>query len=605
MGLMDDEYLYFGLRMYDSNPEAIQSTRSVRDGDFGFDDSITIELDTFFNRRDISEFSLNPIGTQSDEIAGGRSTKIEWKGDWLGAAVRTEYGWSAEFAIPFEILNYDNHSTRFGVNFKRYQSRTREYSYWANVTPQDLEEEMGRIDGLELPAVSATRPWTFMPFGLVGRNIEDGDGDVDDYLFTAGIDIRYQPRPDLTGMFAINPDFSQVEEAITDISFSYSEKSLDENRPFFVEGQDYFSPEDDDDEYFYSNRVPDFDVGAKSFGRVERVRYGVLTTLAPGDRLDFVGRALYELDETNSAIGMLVTSRRSEFDNLLAVAQFHGRQPSGLNYSIDLAYTETSDVAEPESPDGYGRHFKGSIGWRWDYFYTKLNADDYDVDYFPANALLDEDLPGTKGTSFVSGYYREIQHPILRIVDAYAGTRYRETSRGRKQQQRIYASTGFEFTNDMRVTLYLEEGPYRRVTDTRGVFEDESSDDRYSSIVFDFNTRSNHYSGGIQYDQGELGGGSYQYVAAYGWWRPLNAVFVKLSAERTDSFGTFNQVVLESTWDVSTEHALSGRIIHSDGADLLRFAYSHRPRRGLDIFAVFDSDSRRPDELSVKVVKTF
>jgi len=91
--------------MYDSAPAEIQATRTVRDGDFGYDDLITVELDTFFNRRDISAFSINPLGTQSDEIAGGRSTKIQWKGDWQGAAVRTDYGWSAEFAIPFSILN--------------------------------------------------------------------------------------------------------------------------------------------------------------------------------------------------------------------------------------------------------------------------------------------------------------------------------------------------------------------------------------------------------------------------------------------------------------------------------------------------------------------
>jgi hypothetical protein len=74
---MDDEYFYFGFRIYDDNPQTIQSTRTVRDVGLGYDDSITIVTNTFFNRRDIYKFSLNPIGTQSDEIAGGRSAKIE------------------------------------------------------------------------------------------------------------------------------------------------------------------------------------------------------------------------------------------------------------------------------------------------------------------------------------------------------------------------------------------------------------------------------------------------------------------------------------------------------------------------------------------------
>lgn len=605
LALMDDEYLYFAFRMYESEPAAIQATRSIRDGDLGYDDSITIELDTFFNRRDISEFSVNPLGTQTDEIAGGRSTKIEWKGDWLGAATRTEYGWSAEFAIPFAILNYDDDATRFGVNFKRYQSRTRENSYWANITPQGLEEEMGHIAGLELPSLIEKRAWTFMPFALAGRNIEDENGKVDDSLFTVGLDVRYQPRPDLTGVFSINPDFSQVEEAITDISFSYSEKSLDENRPFFREGTDYFSSDDDDDEYFYSNRIPDFDVGAKSFGRMGRTQYGLLTTIAPDDRRDFVGRTLYEVDETNSAIATVVSSNRTEFDNLLGVAQFRGRQPSGLNYSVDFALSDTSNVSDPALPDGDGNHYKGSIGWRSDYFYASLSADKYETNYFPSNALLDEDLPGTDGAGVSSGYYREMQHPLLRVVDAYVGATQRETVTGQTQRKRVYGGAGIEFTSDIRVSFYVEEGPYRRVTDDRGVFEDEINDDRYSSIWVDFNTRSNRYSGGIQYDNGDLGGGPYEYIAAYGWWRPSNSVFLKVSAERIDSFGTFNQVVLESTWDINTEHALSGRYIKADDVDLYRLAYSHRPRQGLDIFAVYDKATAQLDEFSIKVVKTF
>lgn len=603
---MDESYLYFGIRMYDSEPSAIESTRTVRDGDLGYDDSITIELDTFFNRRDISNFSLNPGGTQSDAIAGGRSSKIEWKGDWLGAATLTDYGWSAEFAIPFAMLNFDSAASRFGINFRRYQSRTREYSYWANITPQELEEEMGQLDGLILPESPEAKAWTFMPFALAGTNIADANGNVDHSLVTAGMDIRYEPRPDLTGVFAVNPDFTQVEEAVTDISFSYSEKSLAENRAFFAEGADYFSPEDDDNEYFYSNRVPDFDVGAKSFGRAGRARYGLLATRAPGRRLDVAARTLYEVDDRNSAIATIVSSNRAGFDNLLTVAQFRGRQPSGLNYSVDAAFTETSGAADAVVPEGRGRHYKASIGWRSDYFYTRLDSDKYETSYFPADALLDADLPGTKSSGVVAGYYREMSHPVFRVVQSYIGHTRRDTLLGgQKQRERSYIGTSVEFSNDIRATLYVEDGPYRPVTDTRGMFEAQINDDHYSSMAVDFNTRSNTYSGGMQYDSGRLGGGPYEYFSGYGWWRPTHAVYFKLSAERIHSFGTYNQFVLSSTWDIDAEHALSGRIIKTDSDNYFRLAYSHRPREGLDIFAVYDRGSSDRREFSVKLVKTF
>jgi hypothetical protein len=600
--IMDDQYLYFGFRMYDDEPEEIQSTITVRDVGFGYDDSIAVELDTFFNRRDISRFSLNPEGTQSDRIAGGRSAKIEWKGDWLGAATRTPYGWSAEFAIPFSILNYDSGDTRFGVNFVRYQSRTKEYSYWSDVTPQNLAEEMGQLTGLVLPSTGGHKAWTFMPFVLAGKDIPDKRGKVQDTLVTGGVDMRYQPRRDLTGLLALNPDFSQVEDAVTDISFSYSEKAVADNRPFFVEGAGYFGSQN---QYFYSNSVPDFNVGAKSFGRMGKTQFGLLMTEAPDDRYDFVGRALYEIDATNSASTAVIGSRREDFNNLFALAQLGGRQRFGLNYAFDAAVTETTDVSDASVPRGTGGHFQGSLGWQWDYVYVSAKADKYDTDYFPADALLDSDLPGTKGASLATGYYREMSHPLWHVVEASIGEIYRETNEDRTQRRKTFVSGSVEFNVDIRISAYAEVGPYRPVSDTRGVFQSETNDDRYYSLYTDFNTRSTRYSGGLGYEWGDLGGGPYNYYTAYGWWRPVKPLYLELTAERVDSFGTNDQVILVSSWSITPEHSLAGRYIYTDDVKFYRLAYGHRPRKGLDIFAVYDDDTTKDWEFSVKIVKTF
>lgn len=603
--IMDRDYLYFGFRMYDAEPDAIESTITVRDVGLGYNDSITIQLDTFFNRRDISEFSINPRGTQTDDIAGGRSSKTEWKGDWSGAAARTEFGWTAEFAIPFAILNYRDGDSVFGVNFMRYQSRTREYSFWADTTPQNLTEEMGQLAGLALPSLENRKPWTFMPYALAGKNIPDRTGEVQDSILTAGIDMRYQPRPDLTGMIALNPDFSQVEDAVTDISFSYTEKARADYRPFFAEGAGYFSAAEDGNQYFYSNRVADFDLGAKSFGRIGRIQFGSFLSKAPEDRYDFAARSLYEVDETNSAVVSVVGTSQTDFDNLLAVTQFNGRQAYGLNYAIDAAVTDTRDVAADDAPQGSGSHFEGSLGWRWDHVFINGGGDKYDSDYFPANALLDEDLPGTRGVSLTSGYYRELRSPVWRVVESYVGVNYRETEAGLKQRQKMFASGSIEFYNDMRVRLYADAGYYRPVSDIRGVFESTINYDRLYSISTDFNTRSSRYSGGIRYDWGNLGGGPYEYSAAYGWWRPLNPVFLSATAERTDSFGIFDQLVLLSSWDITPEHALAGRYIYTETTEFYRLAYAHRPRKGLDIFAVYDDSTEKDAEYSIKLVKTF
>jgi hypothetical protein len=444
-----------------------------------------------------------------------------------------------------------------------------------------------------------------MPFVLLGRNIPNKEGDIKDTMLTGGIDMRYQPRPDLTGMISLNPDFSQVEQAVSDIGFSYSEKAIADNRPFFAEGTGYFRGGDDKNKYFYSNRIPDFDMGAKGFGRLGRTQFGFLATQAPDNRTDLVGRALYELDETHSAIGTLVSTSRQEFNNVLAVGQFRGRRVSGLNYALDAAMTSTNKVTDMDSPQGVGNHFMGSLGWQLDHWYMQLSGDKYDDNYFPANALLADDLPGTRGSTLTTGYYKERSGAGWRKVEAYVGARYRETDSGLTQSRKWFASGSLEFNNDIATGIYMEEGPYRPVTDTPGVFEDEVNQDRYYSATLDLNTRSSHYAGGFRYDWGDLGGGPYSYLASYAWWRPVNPVYLQLSAEREDSFGISDQLVFVGSWDITPEHTLAGRYIYQDDGNSYRLAYGHRARKGIDIFAVYNQDLEEEAEYSIKFVYTF
>jgi hypothetical protein len=598
----DGEHLFLGFRLFDAQPESIQATRTVRDAGLGFDDSITVELDTFFNRRDISTFALNPRGTQSDSIAGGRSGKIEWKGDWQGAAVRTAFGWSAEFAIPLAMLNFDRASTTFGANFRRYHSRTREYSLWADITPQSLPERMGRLDGLVLPIAPTASAWSVMPYVLAGRNVRAEDGSVDRDYYTAGIDIRYQPRPDLTAVLSGNPDFTSIEDVFADISFSYAEKGLVDNRPFFAEGAGYFSS---DDQFFYSNRVPDFDYGAKTFGRWGRSQFGLMATQTGSDRTDFVGRSQLELNDTSSATATLVGTLRPDFDNLLAVAQVQGRQRSGFTYWIDAALTRTDATTGALPLPGDGGHYRGSLGWQWNHAWVWLSEDRYAAGYLPANARLDDDLYGTRATSFETGYYREAAGSFWRVFEGYANATRRETTAGRLQREKISVGGSLELANDVRIAVDYDAGPYRPVAGPRGEFEDITYEDRYASVSADVNTRSNRGSGGLAYAWGDLAGARYQYLLAHGWWRPTDTVEMNLAVEQVDSFGRFHQVTVGSSWDITPEHSLSGRYIYSEEEDFYRLAYSHRPRRGLDILVVYDGSSARADELFLKLVRAF
>jgi hypothetical protein len=594
--MADREYLYFGFRVYDSHPDAIQTLQTRRGAGLGLDDQVAVELDPFLSHREISTYKVSASGVQDDAIAGGRARQLEWKGRWHAAARRTAYGWSAEIAIPFGILNYEPGTTAMGVNFLRHHHRTGEWSRWADITPRALPTEMGKLTGLELPAVARTQPWTLMPYVLVGRNIPDRRGEVRATLADAGGEIRYQPRPNLTGVVSLNPDFSQVEAAITNINFNYNERFRPDPRPFFQEGSAYFG---DTESYFYSNRIPDFDYGGKVFTRASGYQFGALATRAPDNRSDLVLRLQRELDPTHSVGAMLVGTDRPDLRNALYVVRGQGKQASGLHYAMDLAMTSTSGAA------GDGTKLHGTLGWARDYWSIGVNADRYTVNYRPMNALLPADLPDTRGVAGFAGYYRDFGDAPIRAFKGDVSWSTRNTGDGQLQRRFWTGGGSIEARQQVRLGLWYTDGLYRPLASAPGVWSDTLNDDRYWTAALDMNTRSSRLGYGLTYSSGFLGGGDYRYLMGYGWVRPTATTFVNATSERLTSFGVFNQTVVSAGWDISSRQGLVGRFITADHGEAYRLAYSLHVRRNADFFLVYDHEPDQSARFSAKLVMTF
>ena len=60
----DDDNLYFGLKLFDSEPDKIIATILEREGKVPFDDRVAIGLDTFNDDRNGYMFGMNVFGTQ-------------------------------------------------------------------------------------------------------------------------------------------------------------------------------------------------------------------------------------------------------------------------------------------------------------------------------------------------------------------------------------------------------------------------------------------------------------------------------------------------------------------------------------------------------------
>jgi hypothetical protein len=600
--LADQTHLYLAFRCYDRSPGKIERSRYRRDKGLGFDDHVVVEIDPFHNHREISKFSVNALGTQNYTVAGGSAAKIEWKGDWRAAAQVTQGGWTVEMAIPFEILKFRADQGNFGINFLRYQHRSREWSSWADTTPQAKADEMGHLL-LDLPA-SAERnnPWTFMPYVYAARNAFDKEGEFQEELTSAGADIRYEPTRDSTALLSVNPDFSDLESQITDIDFNDNEKRTDDIRPFFEEGRAFITPSSDDELYFYSNRVPDFDLGGKYFSRQENSQLGLLLTEDPFDRKDFTARYRYEVDDTHQLSSMLVGTDREDLENELLMLRFSGKQDSGINYRLESAQTATDDT-DDEIEDG--GMWLGTLGWSGDYWWVSSDADRFETDFFPANGLQDTDTIGTEAIKLGTGYYRSYSNKFITEVEFSLSRESRDTLDGLTQRRIDYIGGSIETEHQIRTGLFYTDGDYRPVEGDRGEYADELRHDYFWTLTLDFNTRSNWLGYGMAVSDGFLGGDDYYYVTGYLWVKPSKSTLLNVSAEELDNFGETNQVVINGSWDLSAYSSLLFRYVRFEDDEFNRLAYRKTVSDGMDIFMVYNDDTGAETNYSVKLLWTF
>jgi len=101
----DREALYVGFRGYDPDPGAIRAHLTDRDSSWA-DDWIGIVLDMFNDQRRNYLLLVNPLGVQMDNIEVTNVDSQEWDGIWHSAARITEWGWAAEFKVPFSSLSF-------------------------------------------------------------------------------------------------------------------------------------------------------------------------------------------------------------------------------------------------------------------------------------------------------------------------------------------------------------------------------------------------------------------------------------------------------------------------------------------------------------------
>jgi hypothetical protein len=252
----DDEALYVGMEMYDSEPDRIISRLTRRDR-WVECDLVHVIVDCHHDHQTAYAFTAYASGTQRDVYYYNDTWSDEsWDGVWDCATRITDWGWCAEYKIPFHCLRFAcEEDPVWGIYFSRNISRKNELDRWLYIpeSASGFVSHFGHLKGLE--GLNPPQRFEILPYGVSYAETEPrslGNPDGRSYSNNVGFDVKYGISSNITLNATINPDFGQVEADEAVLNLSVFETWFPEKRPFFLEGSEIFNTYYD---LFYSRRI--------------------------------------------------------------------------------------------------------------------------------------------------------------------------------------------------------------------------------------------------------------------------------------------------------------------------------------------------------------
>jgi Domain of unknown function (DUF5916) len=362
--LSSDDALYCLFICYeDSN--YIQPFTGTLDNSYG--EGVVLMLDTFDDNKTAYKFVVSVSGVKSDAILqdDARNSDYSWDGIWFDATKIYKWGWTAEIKIPYKSIQYDKNLNYWGLGFERWIPAKNEDLFWNKYEKNEglRVSKFGELvfQGFK-PSVKGLNLELY-PVGIAKADYqENGKYKISP---NAGLDVMYNPSPKLKFLLTVNPDFAQIEADPYQFNISQYESYYSEQRPFFTEGNEVFTPSGAQNntgfysplQLFYSRRIgqklPDGSevpiiMGTKAYGRISDWEYGGF--LAETDRKDYLSdttketepRALFGAARIkkqisgNSYIGGMFVAKQTE-DSTFGVVDIDGafRQPDWqLSYQL-------------------------------------------------------------------------------------------------------------------------------------------------------------------------------------------------------------------------------------------------------------------------------
>ncbi|UCH09803.1 MAG: carbohydrate binding family 9 domain-containing protein, partial [Fidelibacterota bacterium] len=306
----DDDFLYIGARLYQSNPDEIFASVLERDQNLNADDFFEVIIDSYNDKTNALGFRTNLLGTRVDYEVSNNGVTINqaWNTFWDVRTTRTDSGWNAEFQIPLASLRYvPAMENTMGFKFiRRIKSKSEMLLFpMKDQTLTGLEYHLQNTAEIALTSLGKKRPLFITPYsaGSITQTANlNGDGTayvsetqvyqgkdyirrdwMDRLLSNNGFDIKYRLNNSHTLDLTVNTDFAQAEADDRIVNLTRYSVALPEKRAFFLENADLLSASMFHHVFFHSRNIgieSDEQVplvaGARLTGTTGGFQYGLL-----------------------------------------------------------------------------------------------------------------------------------------------------------------------------------------------------------------------------------------------------------------------------------------------------------------------------------------
>ena len=280
------EAIYLGVSA-EAQKDKVRSTLADRDK-LNNDDYFLFILDTYNDQRTAYAFAVNPIGQQydgtiTDNVPDRKASMpytIDKNPDYVYSSKGriTDDGFEIEIKIPFKSLRFNDSDTQtWGFNVLRRVQHSR---YWTSLLPLKLGEASFLAQNGKLSNIKNLKANRLFDINPELRNAMSRSQENDNFSSQTkdpvGVNIRYGLSNNTVLNATLNPDFSQIEADVAQISYE-PRRALyfPEKRPFFLDGIEFFTTPT---RLIYTRKIVNPIASAKVTGKIgDRSSIGVIS----------------------------------------------------------------------------------------------------------------------------------------------------------------------------------------------------------------------------------------------------------------------------------------------------------------------------------------